>query len=170
MIIWDYCSILAPLMPCQFEHNHLHMSHLHHMLSGPITHLLPYTMSIQAQPLMSCPHHVNSCLTTCLPPPLHLFKHNHSCPTSTMHSQAWSLVSHPTVSIWAQLLVSHLHQVLLSPIISLKIYFLITLFELVATLYRNDIYSSVDREPGINLGGHQFTGNSGVEHYAALDW
>ena len=54
------------------------MSHLHHVLLGPITHLLPSTMSIQARPLMSHPHHVNSSPTAHLPPPPRLFEHNHS--------------------------------------------------------------------------------------------
>ena len=131
------CS--SPTQLCLFEHNHpspastkslraqLLISHLHQALLSPAT-CLPPTMSIQAQPLISCLGQVPSSLIACLPPPPGpfepgylsptqpcLFEHNRSSPASTRPFQAWLLVSHPTVSIRAQLLVSHLHQALSSP-------------------------------------------------------
>ena len=74
------------------------------------------------------PNHVHSSTTTRLllpPDPLesgrlpptqpHQFKHDCSCPTSTVPSQAQSLFSDPTMSIQVQLLISCIHQALLSP-------------------------------------------------------
>ena len=83
---------------------------LHQALSSPAT-CLP-------------PNRVYSSATACLPPPPDPFEpgylshtqpcqseHNCLSPASTRPFRAWLLVSHPTMSIQAQPLISRLHQV-----------------------------------------------------------
>ena len=64
-------------------------------------------MSIRAQSLISCLHHISLNPTTRLPPPPSQFERNCLCPTPTRSSRAQSPVSILTMSIRAQLLVSH---------------------------------------------------------------
>ena len=131
------CS--SPTQLCLFERNRpspastkslrarLLVSH-HQALSSPAT-CLPPTVSIRAQPLVSCLGQVPSSPIARLPPPPGPFEpgylsptqpcqseRNCSSPASTRPFRARLLVSHPTVSIRAQPLVSRLHQVPSSPI------------------------------------------------------
>ena len=69
-------------------------------------------------PACSCPNHVHSITTAYLLPPLGHFKPNHLTHTPTMSFQAWPLISSlptSTMSIQAQMLISHLHHIHLSP-------------------------------------------------------
>ena len=149
--------------PHQLEHDHscltsamharaqLLVSHPHCVNSSTTAYVTPPPHALGPNHSSPALHHVNSSPTTHVPPPPCQFKPDRSSAT-------------PTTSIRAQPLMTHLHHVLSSPIThlppycinlsatacvtstkfsraqsSLKIYFLITLFELVATLYRNDI-------------------------------
>ena len=113
-------SRLPPTQPCQSERNRSCPT-LYQAFSGPIVRLRPNrihssvtthhphppgpfepgrftshpTVSIRAQSLISCLHHVVSSPTTRLPPPPCQFKRNRSSPVSTMSFQARPLVSHP---------------------------------------------------------------------------
>ena len=118
-------NIHLPLPPCPFKpERRLHLSssarhHLHHVYSGTNTRFPP--PSPQIEPKCSSPTSVVSIGAQTPPPPPCPFKLKHSPSASTMSIQAQILISHlhqlerlpsaSTMSIRAQTLVSHLHRV-----------------------------------------------------------